>query len=88
MYPCFSLVETLRQLIFRDLEDGWSQDSDDTPTNETATNDSPFADRLRPDISDPDLKESSSKWVEDHIDAPPLEVVVPTVQVVRKGKYI
>ncbi|XP_057199113.1 rho guanine nucleotide exchange factor 11 isoform X5 [Triplophysa rosa] len=73
-------VETLRQLIFRDLEDGWSQDSDDTPTNETATNISPFADRLRPDISDSDLKESPSKWLEDHIDAP----LLPTVQVVRK----
>lgn len=81
-------MKTLRQLIFRDLEDGWSQDSDDTPTNETATNESPFADMLRLDVSDPDLKESPSKWLEDHVDAPPLEVVVPTVQVVRKGKYV
>lgn len=35
--PSSLSVETLRQLILRDLEDeGWSHDSDDTPTNEAS----------------------------------------------------
>nr|XP_055051512.1 rho guanine nucleotide exchange factor 11 isoform X3 [Misgurnus anguillicaudatus] len=72
-------VEILRQLIFRDLEDGWSQDSDDTPTNEGS-----FADRPRPDISDPNLRENPNKWVEEHVDALSLEVVQSAIQIVRK----
>ncbi|XP_065111140.2 rho guanine nucleotide exchange factor 11 isoform X3 [Paramisgurnus dabryanus] len=72
-------VKILRQLIFRDLEDGWSQDSDDTPTNEGS-----FADRPRPDISDPNLRESPNKWVEEHVDAYSLEVVQPAIRIVRK----
>uniref|UniRef100_A0A8C6SI75 Rho guanine nucleotide exchange factor (GEF) 11 n=1 Tax=Neogobius melanostomus TaxID=47308 RepID=A0A8C6SI75_9GOBI len=45
---CIGTVETLRQLILRDLEeDKWSQGSDDTPTNETAT-DGSFTDKQRP----------------------------------------
>ncbi|XP_051574256.1 rho guanine nucleotide exchange factor 11 isoform X2 [Myxocyprinus asiaticus] len=72
-------VENLRQLIFRDLEDGRSQDSDDTPTNETANERSSFSDRVEPEVSEPALSERPSQWVEEHV-----EVVQPTVQVVRK----
>ncbi|XP_051567488.1 rho guanine nucleotide exchange factor 11-like isoform X2 [Myxocyprinus asiaticus] len=73
-------VETLRQLIFRGLEDGWNQDSDDTPTNETANERSPFADRVGPEVSEPAPSERPNQWVEEHV-----EVLQPTVQVVRKG---
>ncbi|KAL0190030.1 hypothetical protein M9458_017129, partial [Cirrhinus mrigala] len=60
-----------------DLEDEWSQDSDDTPTNETANERSPFTDRPGPD-------ESPSQWEEERVETPPLEVLQPPVQVVRK----
>ncbi|XP_016365056.1 rho guanine nucleotide exchange factor 11 [Sinocyclocheilus rhinocerous] len=72
-------VETLRQLIFRDLEDGWSQDSDDMPTNEMANERSPFTDR-----PDPAPSESPGPWGEEPVEAPPLEVLHSPVQVVRK----
>ncbi|XP_053349910.1 rho guanine nucleotide exchange factor 11 isoform X2 [Clarias gariepinus] len=78
-------VETLRQLIFRDLEDGWSQDSDDTPTNETANERSPFTDRPGSEVSEPSFSESSSQSVQDQVDAPPLEAERPTLQVMRKA---
>ncbi|XP_076018605.1 rho guanine nucleotide exchange factor 11 isoform X2 [Genypterus blacodes] len=43
-------VETLRQLILRDLdEDRWSHNSDDTPTNETANGRSSLAEEQRPE---------------------------------------
>ncbi|XP_066536740.1 rho guanine nucleotide exchange factor 11 isoform X2 [Hoplias malabaricus] len=77
-------VETLRQLIFRDLEDGWSQDSDDTPTNETAVERSPFTEQLGSEVSEPTFSESPSQLVEEEVDAPPSEVVQPAFQVVRK----
>ncbi|XP_052003451.1 rho guanine nucleotide exchange factor 11 isoform X3 [Xyrauchen texanus] len=73
-------VENLRQLIFRDVEDGWSQDSDDTPTNETANERNYFSDRVEPEVSELAPSERPSQWVEEHV-----EVVQPTVQVVRKG---
>ncbi|XP_067255895.1 rho guanine nucleotide exchange factor 11 isoform X4 [Chanodichthys erythropterus] len=78
-------VETLRQLIFRDLEDGWSQDSDDTPTNETANERSSFTDRPGAELSEPVPSETPSQWGEEPVEAPPLEVLQPAVQVVRKG---
>ncbi|XP_072543404.1 rho guanine nucleotide exchange factor 11 isoform X1 [Salminus brasiliensis] len=78
-------VETLRQLIFRDLEDGWSQDSDDTPTNETANERSPFTDRSGPLVSEPTFSDGSNQLGEDQVDAPKLQVVQPAVQVVRKA---
>lgn len=80
-------VETLRQLIFRDLEDGWSQDSDDTPTNETANERSSFTDRPGAELSEHAPSETPSQWGEEPIEAPPLEVLQPAVQVVRKGKH-
>uniref|UniRef100_W5KK75 Rho guanine nucleotide exchange factor (GEF) 11 n=1 Tax=Astyanax mexicanus TaxID=7994 RepID=W5KK75_ASTMX len=78
-------VDTLRQLIFRDLEDGWSHDSDDTPTNETANERSPFTDPPGPEMPEPTLTKNTSQLGEDEIDAAKLEVVQPTVQVVRKA---
>uniref|UniRef100_A0A8B9RA05 Rho guanine nucleotide exchange factor 11 n=1 Tax=Astyanax mexicanus TaxID=7994 RepID=A0A8B9RA05_ASTMX len=78
-------VDTLRQLIFRDLEDGWSHDSDDTPTNETANERSPFTDPPGPEMPEPTFTKNTSQLGEDEIDAAKLEVVQPTVQVVRKA---
>ncbi len=63
-------METLRQLIFRDLEDGWSQDSDDTPTNETANEKSPFTDRPGAELADPAPGESPGQWGEEPVEAP------------------
>ncbi|XP_030635665.1 rho guanine nucleotide exchange factor 11 isoform X2 [Chanos chanos] len=77
-------VETLRQLIFRDIEDGWSQDSDDTPTNETANERSPFSNRLEAEASESASGESPSQWGEDETDAPSSEAEQSSVQVVRK----
>ncbi|KAG1937919.1 rho guanine nucleotide exchange factor [Pimephales promelas] len=75
-------VETLRQLIFRDLDDGWSQDSDDTPTNETANERNSFTDGPGAEFPEPASSETLSRWGEEPVEAPP-----PEVQVVRKGKY-
>ncbi|XP_067303671.1 rho guanine nucleotide exchange factor 11 isoform X2 [Pseudorasbora parva] len=71
-------VETLRQLIFRDLEDGWSQDSDDTPTNETANERSSFTEGPGAEFPEPAPSETPSQWEEEPVEAP------PAVQVVRK----
>ncbi|XP_076850325.1 rho guanine nucleotide exchange factor 11 isoform X2 [Brachyhypopomus gauderio] len=67
-------VETLRRLIFKD-HDGWSQDSDDTPTNETANEGSPFIDRSGLEAAESTSDETSTQLEEDHVDAPPVEVV-------------
>lgn len=87
---CFRLVETLRQLILSDLEDGWSQDSDDTPTNETANERSPFTDHPGSQMSEPSFRfsESPRQAMHDHSDAPPTEAEQPTVQVMRKGEQL
>uniref|UniRef100_A0A8C2C111 Rho guanine nucleotide exchange factor (GEF) 11 n=1 Tax=Cyprinus carpio TaxID=7962 RepID=A0A8C2C111_CYPCA len=77
-------VETLRQLIFRDLEDGWSQDSDDTPTNETANERSPLTDGAGAEFSDPAPSERPSQWGEESVEAPPVEALQSPVRVVRK----
>ncbi|XP_063042451.1 rho guanine nucleotide exchange factor 11 isoform X2 [Engraulis encrasicolus] len=78
-------VETLRQLIFRDLDDGWSQDTDDTPTNETANDRSPFPDKQPADQPDAEPASSSSQWEAEEVDAPPPEVESPSVKVMRKA---
>ncbi|CDR00529.1 unnamed protein product [Oncorhynchus mykiss] len=78
-------VETLRQLIFRDLEDGWSHGSDGTPTNEAANERSPFNDHQRTPSSETLLSVSPSQWEAEHAEAPPSEVECPSVHVVRKG---
>ncbi|XP_038831393.1 rho guanine nucleotide exchange factor 11-like isoform X2 [Salvelinus namaycush] len=79
-------VETLRQLIFRDLEeDGWSHGSDGTPTNEAANERSPFNDQQRSTSSETLLSVSPSQWEAEHAEASPSEVESPSVHVVRKG---
>uniref|UniRef100_A0A4W5Q8W0 Rho guanine nucleotide exchange factor (GEF) 11 n=1 Tax=Hucho hucho TaxID=62062 RepID=A0A4W5Q8W0_9TELE len=79
-------VETLRQLIFRDLEeDGWSHGSDGTPTNEAASERSPFNDQQRPPSSETLLSISPSQWEAEHAEAAPSEVESPSVHVVRKA---
>uniref|UniRef100_A0A673ZNZ2 Rho guanine nucleotide exchange factor 11-like n=1 Tax=Salmo trutta TaxID=8032 RepID=A0A673ZNZ2_SALTR len=84
-FSAFS-VETLRQLIFRDLEeDGWSHGSDGTPTNEAVNERSPFNDQQRPPSSETLLSVSPSQWEAEHAEAPPSEVESPSVHVVRKA---
>ncbi|XP_069578334.1 rho guanine nucleotide exchange factor 11 isoform X4 [Brachyistius frenatus] len=83
-------VETLRHLIIRDLEeDGWSHDSDDTPTNETANDRSSFTERQRPQSLETVLNFSTEEWeveVEAEAEeAPPTDTGQPEVQVVRKA---
>lgn len=79
-------VETLRQLILQDFgEDGWSHDSDDTPTNETATESISFTERQRPESLETVLSCCTDEW-----EAEPEELLLakapkPSVQVVRKG---
>lgn len=79
-------METLRQLIFRDLDDGWSQDTDDTPTNETANERSPFTDGQQLEQAEPTNADCPSQWEAEETDAPPPPMDSPTVKVMRKGK--
>lgn len=88
MFVVVSTVETLRQLILRDLdEDGWSHNSDDTPTNETTNERSSFTERQRPESLETVLNFSTDEWeAEPEEEAPPLDAEQPSsVQVVRKG---
>ncbi|XP_071372045.1 rho guanine nucleotide exchange factor 11 [Centroberyx affinis] len=79
-------VEALRQLIFRDLEeDGWSHDSDDTPTNETANERSSFTERQRPESLETVLNFSTDQWEAEPEEAPPSDAEQSSVHVVRKG---
>ncbi|KAM9335843.1 rho guanine nucleotide exchange factor 11 [Symphorus nematophorus] len=79
-------VETLRQLILRDLEeDGWSHDSDDTPTNETANERSSFTERQRPESLETVLNFSTDEWEAEPEEVPPPDTEQPSVQVVRKA---
>ncbi|XP_042256545.1 rho guanine nucleotide exchange factor 11 isoform X3 [Thunnus maccoyii] len=79
-------VETLRQLILRDLEeDAWSHDSDDTPTNEMANERSSFAERQRPESLETVLNFSANEWEAETEEAPPSDAEQPGVQVVRKA---
>ncbi|KAM9827739.1 rho guanine nucleotide exchange factor 11 [Neosynchiropus ocellatus] len=56
-------VETLRQLILRDLdEDGWSHDSDDTPTNDTSNEQSSLTGKKRPGSAETVLSSSTTEW--------------------------
>ncbi|XP_047192164.1 rho guanine nucleotide exchange factor 11 isoform X3 [Scophthalmus maximus] len=80
-------VETLRRLILRDFEeDGWSHDSDDTPTNETANEGSSLTDRQRPESMETVLSFGTNDWEADaEEEAAPLDAEQPGVQVVRKA---
>ncbi|KAL4618283.1 rho guanine nucleotide exchange factor 11 isoform X2 [Arapaima gigas] len=77
-------VERLKQLIFRRLEeDCWSQDSDNTPTNETANGRSPFVDRA--DLEDPEPGGGVGQWQCKEAEPPNLETE-RSVQVVRRAE--
>uniref|UniRef100_A0A667WSR9 Rho guanine nucleotide exchange factor (GEF) 11 n=1 Tax=Myripristis murdjan TaxID=586833 RepID=A0A667WSR9_9TELE len=79
-------VETLRQLIFRDLEeDGWSHDSDDTPTNETANERSSFSETQRPESLETVLSFSTNQWEAEPDEALPSNPEQASFQVVRKA---
>ncbi|XP_034713246.1 rho guanine nucleotide exchange factor 11 [Etheostoma cragini] len=80
-------VETLRQLILQDLEeDGWSHDSDDTPTNETANERSSFTERQRPESLETVLNFSINEWEAESEGVPLPEAEQPSsIQVVRKA---
>ncbi|XP_060887898.1 rho guanine nucleotide exchange factor 11 isoform X2 [Labrus mixtus] len=79
-------VETLRQLIIRDLEeDGWSHDSDDTPTNEMGNQRNSFTERQRPESLETVLNFSTGEWEAEPEEAPPPEAEQSSVQVVRKA---
>ncbi|KAL0970105.1 hypothetical protein UPYG_G00237190 [Umbra pygmaea] len=79
-------VETLRHLIFRDLEeDGWSHNSDGTPTNETSDDRSPINEPQRPASSETLLTVSHIPREEEHVDGSPSGAGSPSVHVVRKA---
>lgn len=80
-------VETLRQLILRDLdEDRWSHNSDDTPTNETANGRrSSLAEEQRPESLETVLNFSTDDY-EAEAGPEPSDNEQHNVQVVRKGK--
>ncbi|XP_045077762.1 rho guanine nucleotide exchange factor 11 isoform X2 [Coregonus clupeaformis] len=79
-------MEMLRQLIFHNMEEeGWSHDSDGTPTNETANQRSSLNDRQRPASSETLLSASPSQLEAEHSEVPPSEVGSPSVHVVRKA---
>lgn len=71
----------------RDLEeDGWSHDSDDTPTNEMANERSPVTEQQQPVESlETVLKFSTDDWETEPEEAQLSEAEQPSVQVVRKG---
>ncbi|KAL6118414.1 arhgef11 [Pungitius sinensis] len=81
-------VETLRQLILRDFEeDAWSHNSDDTPTNEAASESSSLTERRRPESPETVLNSGADeREAERRAEAPPPDAQRPgSVQVVRKA---
>lgn len=79
----FSAVETLRQLILRDLEEeGWSHDSDDTPTNEGGGEPALLSER--PPSAETLLKVAEERQPED--EAGLQEAEPAGFQVMRKGR--
>ncbi|XP_066579186.1 rho guanine nucleotide exchange factor 11 isoform X2 [Amia ocellicauda] len=85
-------VENLRHLIFKNIDDGWSQDSDDTPTNETA-NETPRGSSPFPYPAEGEGKgsvnapksTSNSQSESRATEAPPLQSV-SSIKVVRKAE--
>lgn len=70
----------------RDLEeDGWSHDSDDTPTNEVASERSPLTERQQPESLETVLKFSTDEWEAEPEEVRPSDAEQPSLQVVRKG---
>jgi len=84
---CFwaSTVETLRQLILRDLEEDGSHDSDDTPTNETADRRGSLTEKQRPESLETVLHFSTNEWDGEPDELSASDGGQPDVQVVRKG---
>lgn len=84
---CVCIVEMLRQLLLRDLEeDSWSHDSDDTATNETAGERSPLdGDQQRPESLETVLKFSTEEWDTEPEDGQTADGEQPPLQVIRKG---
>nr|XP_015802089.2 rho guanine nucleotide exchange factor 11 isoform X2 [Nothobranchius furzeri] len=75
-------VETLRQLILQDLdEDGWSHNSDDTPTNEMTNGGRSLTETEQPDS----LETILGVEEEESNGAPPSDTTQPSVKVVRKA---
>uniref|UniRef100_A0A1A8IVW3 Rho guanine nucleotide exchange factor (GEF) 11 n=2 Tax=Nothobranchius kuhntae TaxID=321403 RepID=A0A1A8IVW3_NOTKU len=75
-------VETLRQLILQDLdEDGWSHNSDDTPTNEMTNGERSLTETEQPDS----LETILGVEEEESNGAPPSDTTQPSVKVVRKA---
>lgn len=70
----------------RDLEeDGWSHDSNDTPTNETANERSSFTERQQHEPLETGPNFSADEWEAEPEEVLPPEAERPSVQVVRKG---
>uniref|UniRef100_A0A1A7W723 Rho guanine nucleotide exchange factor (GEF) 11 n=1 Tax=Iconisemion striatum TaxID=60296 RepID=A0A1A7W723_9TELE len=79
-------VETLRRLILQDLdEDGWSHNSDDTPTNEMTNGGRSLTDRERPDSLETILGVELEEEEEESNEAPPSDTKQSSFKVVRKG---
>lgn len=79
----FCPVEMLRQLILRDLEEeGWSHDSDDTPTNEAAGQRSPLSEQQPSSGTVLNIAEEH----EPEDDVRHQDDEQPRFQVVRKGR--
>uniref|UniRef100_A0A1A8QEP7 Rho guanine nucleotide exchange factor (GEF) 11 n=1 Tax=Nothobranchius rachovii TaxID=451742 RepID=A0A1A8QEP7_9TELE len=77
-------VETLRQLILQDLdEDGWSHNSDDTPTNEMTNGGRSLTETEQPDSLETILGVEEEE--EESNGAPPSDTTQPSVKVVRKA---
>ncbi|XP_026184338.1 rho guanine nucleotide exchange factor 11 isoform X2 [Mastacembelus armatus] len=79
-------VETLRQLIFRDLEaEGVSHDSDDTPTNEMANEKSSMTERHQPESLETVLNLCADELKTEPEQVLPSDSGPPKIQVVRKA---
>ncbi|XP_072232044.1 rho guanine nucleotide exchange factor 11 isoform X3 [Leuresthes tenuis] len=78
-------VETLRQLILRDLEEDGSHDSDDTPTNETADRRGSLSEKQRPESPETVLNFSANEWDGEPEEVSASDAGQHDVQVVRKA---
>ncbi|XP_037531227.1 rho guanine nucleotide exchange factor 11 [Nematolebias whitei] len=77
-------IETLRQLILQDLdEDGWSHNSDNTPTNEMTNRRSLVMESQQPECLETVLNFSTEEA--EPKEAPPTDTRQPSFQVVRKA---
>ncbi|XP_037832492.1 rho guanine nucleotide exchange factor 11 isoform X2 [Kryptolebias marmoratus] len=78
-------VETLRHLILQDLdEDGWSHNSDDTPTNKMTNGGSSLTERRRPESLETVLNLSTEEEAGPDV-CLPTDIRQPSLKVVRKA---